>query len=423
MVQGDKTALRKRQFMKFTNILIRETAKLKNHIINRILLFLDALFRIVRSKCVDNNIDSLSSRTVKKVLVIHLLRIGDLIVATPAIRAIKEKFPCCRLSLLVLPEVETVLAGNPSVGEIILYKKGDIRAYLKLIRRLRNDGFDIVFSLENTFFSFRYLLIPFLTKSRYRVGFKRKGYRGFLNTHEVKWPAAVKHEAEKYLDLVKALGIEAGNKAFSLYYSKYDDMEARVLLRQNSISVADVLFCIHPGNLNTTKLWRSEGFAVVADELIRKYNAKVIFTGLREEKYIIDEITELMKEKSCNLAGKTNLKVFFALIARSDLLITIDTSSVHIAAALKIPTVVLYGPTNHVVWGPWENEYQIMIKKILPCDPCLTDFGQKFNCVHKNFPCIQQIMPEEVIGAAERLIGKDKNKWCRKIQGYESLNC
>ena len=350
--------------------------------------------------------------SIKKILIIKLVAIGDLVVALPTLKAIREEFSKANISLLTTPRVKEIAENIPFVDEIIYYDPfkthRGISGILRMCFMLKNKGFDLVVELEHyyrvtTFFSY-------FSGAKHSVGFDlpMQGRRGLFT---IKVPYDVnKHELEVFLDMARAIGVKNTNPSLiEISFSKEDERYVKNLLAKLT-EASSLLIGIHVGTGKSaiSRRWINKRWAKLADILIEKYNAKVIFTGAEVEKGIVAEITKYMKHKATNLVGKTTLKQFAALTKQCDLFISLDTGPMHIVAAQKTPVVALFGPNTPKKWGPYGDNHRV-IYKALPCSPCTQQYrGKVSNC--KNNICMQKITVEDVLKAVDELIRKHAKK-------------
>lgn len=389
----------------------------KNSLKGRIYRYLcvKSIFFINSISCLrrDRSIDDV--KNVKKILIIHPQMAGDNVVLTPAIRNLAIKFKHSEIYLLTKKYSAGILHGNPYIKDFIYYEDKAVSGYVewfKLIARLRRERFDLTIDTQVQFSNMRRSLLPFLTGAHYRLGYVRsKGFRGVLNTHESKLNTA-EHGARHFMDLVKALSVEIVNDHFEVYYTKKDDDMVSEILRSCGISEDDIIIGIHAGNVDKVKLWRADRFASLADRLSNEFNARIIFTGGAEDIPYINLITKELKCSYSVLAGRFTFPQFAALIARMDLLVSIDTVSVHIAAATNTPTVGIYGKTYVYRWLPWNKQKQMFVTGYHRCAACWlgnyfdiivpTSVGS--NVCNYNFSCIRNISVEDVLKASEVLL-------------------
>ena len=342
-----------------------------------------------------------SLNNVKNILVIELKRIGDILVATPVFRALKNRFPDANIDVIVLPGMENVLYGNNNIHQVLAWDRDKIKenysAYLQQIK----DKYDLAVILHNGTYEVSKLLkeanIP------YRIGCTRVGFRepkGYSLTKQLLPDKKLKHKIEDNLDVLKLININnIEDKNPEAYITKKAEIGTKNLLKKNNITNKDFIVILHTVSW-THPTWFKERFAELADKLIEKYKAKIIFVGAEKEIEFIKEIQSSMKKKSINLAGKTSIQELFALIKRADLVIGIDSASTNIAAAFKTPVIALFGAGDKTIWAPF-SENSVSIQKDEVCTACM-----KSECKWKGeryLECMKTIQVEDILRAVERL--------------------
>lgn len=343
----------------------------------------------------------------KRILVIKLIAIGDLVVALPTLRALKQSFPDTHLALMATPRVKEVIEGCPYIDEIIYYdilgKDKGISGLIRLIQTLRMKKFDLVLELDHYYRITS--LITYLAGIKNRVGFDLagQGRRGLIT---IKAPYRIdRHEVEAFLEAAKVVGADVSKKELvEIWVSEEDKALVNTFLTNEGVAKDDLVIGIHPGTgpSATSRRWSPEKFGKLADWLINDKRAKVIFTGAKSELELINECVKFMTTKPIIAAGKLNLKQFAQLCRRYKLFICVDTGPLHIAAAMKTKVIGLYGPNTPLKWGPYGNGH-IAIYKKLPCSPCTKQYlGQVSKC--KNPECMKQISVEEVMTAVSNAL-------------------
>jgi heptosyltransferase-2 len=338
-----------------------------------------------------------------RVLIIRTDRIGDVLLSTPAIKAVRDSYPNAHIGMMVRPYVEDVVDGNPYLDEVILYDKDNadkgILGTLRFVIRLRRKRFDIAIVLHPTL---RSNLIPFLSGIPERVGYDRKC--GFFLTKRLK---DIKHRGEKHeidysLDILRSIGISAKDR--SLYMPTKPEYE-RVIERfmdLSDISGRDVVVAISPGASCPSKRWPAFRFGRVADELIGKHNVKVVIIGGPADVKTVNEVKTGMVHSPIILSEEHSLGEVAALLKRCNLLISNDSGPVHIAVAVGTPVISIFGRLDPGLspqrWGP-VGPRDIVIHKEVGCEKCLAH-----NC-KIGFKCLDAIKPDEVLSAAEGLLG------------------
>lgn len=342
----------------------------------------------------------------KRILVIKLIAIGDLVVALPTIKALRKSFPDAYLTMLVTPRVKEVVEGLPYLDKIIYYdilSKDKVRGLFKIISLLRRERFDVVIELDHYYRITS--IITFFAGIKNRVGFDLpgQGRRGLVT---IKVPYLVDvHEVEAFLETAKEIGADISDKELvEIWTSAKDKEHVDKFLKEAGVTDEDFLVGIHPGTgpSATSRRWAPEKFGKLADWLIKEKNAKVIFTGANSELELINESVKFMTLKPIIAAGKINLKQFAELCRRCSLFIGVDTGPLHIAAAMKTKVIGLYGPNTPLKWGPYGKGH-ITIYKNLDCSPCTKQYlGQVSKCPKPK--CMEEIKVEEVMQVVKKML-------------------
>ncbi len=319
---------------------------------------------------------------MKKVLIIGLSCLGDMLLLTPAIRAIREKYPAANFSILVGPRAKESVENNPWFSEVIIWdKKSALSERSNLIKSLKAQHFDLIVDFRNT-------LLPFFIGAKKRITFFWKEL--FSKKNKI-------HEAERRLKMLPSFLPIPKDKTLFFPITEEDRLSIQRTLKDYGIGPGERLIVLNPGANWEAKRWRKEGFAEVSDRLAKEYNVRIIIIGGKRERDLAEKIKGLMKIEAINLAGKTTLGELAALLEKSSLLITNDTGPMHLASAVKCPTVAIYGPGNWLRYGPYENRYKI-VHSNLRCSPC------NVTRCKRNFLCMKLIKVSEVLRAAESLL-------------------
>ncbi len=331
---------------------------------------------------------SINKDKVKKILVIRLDKIGDMIWTTPVFTTLREEFPNAVISEVAGSWVKPIIESNPYIDNVIIY---DIWSYappgkrctplkdrIKILRQLKKERFDLILNLRT---SLGFLLFGLITNGVF-IGKER-----------------AEHGVKSALSPLYKLGIKPSKEELSIFLNDDAIKFADEFLRNNNIINNDNLIGIHPGAGWVGRQWKPENFAVVADELANKYGSKIIIFGSSDDVISAQKIAENMQNKPIIAAGKTNLMQMSAILSRCNLFIGHDTGPMHIAVALKVPVVVLWGaaPIEHAY--PWtkSNMYRV-VKKYVNCYPC-----SEIECKN-NYMCIQSICADDVLSSAYSLI-------------------
>jgi heptosyltransferase-2 len=328
-----------------------------------------------------------------RILIFEVNWRGDVLFSTPAIRAIRKRYPDSFIAVLVVGRCREILEQNPNIDEIIIYEEyqrhKSLLGKLKLIRELGRKKFDQVFIFHR---SFTRALMVYLAGIPERIGYNTKK-RGFLLTKKIELPEQGLHKVEYFLNMVQAAGISGERKFYEFYISEGEKAWARQTLSAQGINDNDFLVVLNPGGNWKPKRWFPDRFAEVGDRLVKDYNARVIITGSLRDRALAEEIAGLMKAKPISFCGKTDLKKLGALLEKADLVISGDSGPMHIAVALGTRVIALFGPTSPAITGPYgRGEYKVIWKDVGCEVPCYN-----FSC--NDYRCMKAITVEDVMQA------------------------
>lgn len=321
--------------------------------------------------------------------------IGDVVMATPAVRALRDGLPGSRLVGVCRGYVAGVLAGSPWFDKLILADRSDV---VGAARRLRRERIDAAVLMPN---SFRSALVSYLAGCKRRVGFLRFG-RGLLLTDRLKPEPGPSPIIDEYLRLVEPLGVAAASRRMGLFTTRGDEDRADDLWHKFRLNAAGEVIGLNPGAaFGAAKFWPVESFAALARRLCDSRGARVVVLcgpGEREQARRI--AVEAGRPGVCSLAGETlSLGLSKAVVKRLSLLITTDSGPRHFAAAFGRPVVTIFGPT-HVEWTETYFQHAIHLQKKVPCGPC-----QLRECP-TDHRCMRELRPAEVFDAAAHLLDR-----------------
>lgn len=302
---------------------------------------------------------------IKNILVIRTDRFGEFILTLPAIHALKEKFPSSRLTLMAHPYSAQLISGSSDIDDIIEYEDADftsLSSIWKLSRKLRSRKFDlaVIFNPKREF-----NIVTFLAGIPIRLGYDRKW--GFLLNKRLKDLKFLgsKHEVEYNLDLVRSLGIETGERIFSIPVSEGDLSYIGRIISDLGLDNLNNLIAVHPWTSDPIKQWPPENFLQLSQRLSRDFSCKVIIIGGKEE---IGRSQKFCAGKTdlVDLTGKLTLKQLAAFFPRCRCLVSNDSGPIHLASAVGTPVIALFrndipGKTAKR-WTPWGREH-IVIEK------------------------------------------------------------
>ena len=344
-----------------------------------------------------------SLNDARRILVRAVNWVGDAVMTTPAIGAVREHFPQAEITLLANPLVSQLFSPHPWVDRLITFdRNGAHRGFtgrFRLAAQLRKEAFDAAIILPNSFDS---ALIPWLAGIPVRLG-KNSDGRGLLLTgcYRPDELTPICHEVEYYLGLLGHFGITGQAAAPFLSTTPAEDGEAAALLDRHGIRADDFLLGINPGAaFGSAKRWYPDRFADVARQLSRLKKARVVIFGGPGETDIAAEIEQHLGGVCLNLAGTTTVRGLMALIRKCSLFITNDSGPMHVAAAFGVPLVAIFGSTDHATTSPY-TERAVVVRKDIECAPC------KLRECPIDHRCMKAVTADDVVSAAEQLLEKN----------------
>lgn len=357
----------------------------------------------------------------KKILVRAPNWVGDVVMATPAFRCIRENFVDSHITLLIKRNLRGIIDGSPWFDEVIELEpkagkskngillpwtvfNGDIKTYLHLIHKIRTERFDLGFLFPNSFSS---ALMAWLGGVKRRVGYKRDA-RSFLLTDGIerqseKGKFLPTYMGDYYLKLCSQLGCKVTSGKPELFISEECEDKANELLKKYDIDKKPFILMNPGASYGSSKLWTADGFARTADLLKEVIDCNIVLTSGPGETGLAEEIEKLSRKGMINLScSSISLDVFKVIVKRCKLLIALDSGPRHFAVALNRPVVVLMGPNDP---GYTESEYDTgkVIREDIECSPC------QLKTCPTDRRCMTMITPEKVVQTCIDVLGLQKN--------------
>jgi heptosyltransferase-3 len=318
---------------------------------------------------------------VKRVLVVKMRHLGDVLLTSPVFTHLKKTLPEAEIDALIYQESLPMLEGHPAISQFHLYDRGikklsflqRLKRELSLLWQIRKRGYDLVINLTE---GDRGAIAAWVSKSRIRVGFdpEGKGFKGKkkIYTHIAKSCRTPRHTVEKQLDVLRRIGIFPPPEERDLLLHVPE--AARSAALQKSGLKEGTYLVIHPVSRWRFKCLSPQQMAQLIQELAPAHSIVLTAGPDPHEIAMIEEILQLIPQVPvCNLAGKITLKELAALIQQSRGLICVDSVPLHMASALKTPVVALFGPSSELNWGPWMHPRSRIVAEKTPCRPCHLD--------------------------------------------------
>jgi lipopolysaccharide heptosyltransferase II len=344
----------------------------------------------------------------RNVLCVRLDSLGDVLLTTPAICALKRGAANRRITLLTSPSGAEAARLVPEIDEIVVYESpwmkasgahGNASADRLLIDRLAAANFDaaVIFTVysQNPLPA---ALMCYLAGIPRRLAHCRENPYQLLTdwVREPEPEKLIRHEVRRQLDLIAGVGVECDDERLRLRVPQGARLRVSRLLDRLDIAASDTWVVIHPGSTAASRRYPPEHFAAAADGLA-ELGFDVLFTGAAAERELIETIQGQMRFASHRLSGRLNLAELAALLARAPVLISNNTGPVHVAAAVGTPVVDLYALTNpqHT---PWRVPHRVLNRDV-PCKYCY-----KSVCPQGHHDCLRLVAPEEVVSATLSLL-------------------
>ncbi|MFC2169234.1 glycosyltransferase family 9 protein [Acidobacteriota bacterium] len=343
-------------------------------------------------------------QTIKKILLIRLRRIGDIIMTTPAVSALKSGFPNASISYIVEEPYRELVEGNPNLDRILVLKKKQSRKdFLKFARQIRREKYDAVIDFHG---GPRASLITCFSKARLKVGYKIK-YKNFI--YHIKLPRGHQneliHSVENHINLVRALGVdtETSPPLFLPQAKKTDIEKVKAFISENRLDESKII-SLHIGAGNRFRDWGVDNLINLANLLSRQPDVKIVLIGADEDKKVESDLLNKSSAPLLSLVGKLNLRELREIIFLSALFVGPDSGPMHIAATTPTPIVAYFGPTLPAHFAPWKAKTRL-IEKDFDCRPC-----KQKSCIYEDFRCLRSISPEEICEACTYFLNIPKRK-------------
>jgi lipopolysaccharide heptosyltransferase II len=333
-----------------------------------------------------------------KILLIRLRRIGDVVMTTPSITALKEALPRASLAYVVEEPYSRLVEGNPFLDKVIALPSGQgVFGFLRSVRRVRREKCDVVVDFHG---GPRASLLTFFSGADFKVGYDLK-YKNFI--YDIRIPRSRRdghwHSVEGHLNLIKALGLSLGEPPPLFLPQPRQEEKERVerFWAENGLRGTKVIV-LHIGAGNEFRDWGTDNLIELAKMLTRMAGITIILAGSAEDRHREAEILKNSRAPLLSLVGKVNLIELKELISQAALFIGPDSGPMHIAAATATPIVALFGPTLPANFAPWRAK-SIVIEKDLACRPC-----KQRSCLTADFRCLRSIEPAEVYEACLKFL-------------------
>jgi lipopolysaccharide heptosyltransferase II len=345
---------------------------------------------------------------LKKVVLIDWSMIGDLVMMSPCIRAIRENFPNVHLAVLGQPSSLSIYRHHPGVDELIFYDRshGDfnIGSFMRTVKELREGRFDAAFVIHGSIGS---ALMAALGRAKHRIGYRRE-MRDVLLTHKYTLEIGREHLIEEKLDLLRNYGLEASNVAEEVFI---DEARAGDWLKEKlgpNFGRSRPIVTISAGASTLSKRWKPDSL----HDLVNRFpvnSVDLVFIGGPAETHLYEGVYSY-NNTVVNLVGQTTIEELTWVLDRSDLFIGPDSGPVHLAVGRGRPVVALFGPTDPARCGPYRYEQGVVVRAERICPECNLKLGKQIR------QCLCTLDVDEIYSASTELLEKYCKKWKKSQQ-------
>lgn len=312
----------------------------------------------------------------RRILLVQLGDIGDVVLTLPCIRALRETYPQARIVVAAWDKAVELLEDCPWLDQVIAVTKRsrsfwkELRFQIDFFRNLRSLRCDLAIDLRT---GTRGAIMAFLSGAGQRIGFYADDgtlWRNRLFTSLLKRDYTPDlHVAEYLLCLLEAFGITTGQRIPEFAVAGKKQEKIRVLFEETAVPQEKKIVAVQPFSLWQYKEWGKEKYIALIQWLVEEYGVAVLVTGSAAERERAEEIVRNCGEGCYNFAGKTSIAMYAALLQKCRFFIGVDSAGLHIAAAVGTPTVGIFGPSSPVSWAPVGKQH-LVVQKNLPCVPC-----------------------------------------------------
>ncbi|MEN6521668.1 MAG: glycosyltransferase family 9 protein [Armatimonadota bacterium] len=346
------------------------------------------------------------------ILIVRLSAIGDVVMTTAAVRALRRRMPGARITWVVEPKSAGILDGNPDIDEKIAFDRSGPASFLKLAQVLRKSKFDVALDFQGLA---RSALVTAASGAKRRIGyadsreFSGVAYNETVACAKTTSKRRCRHGMACYMKLLEPLGIVPDDRDGDMRIAISDEEResAAEIAFEAGLGVGEHAVALCPATTRANKHWSEEGWSKLADSLWKEMGLRGVFLGVKKDRELIDRILAKTEAPAINLAGCTTLKQAVAVQDRCSLIVAVDTGLLHTSVAIGKPSVGIFGPTT--AWQNHIHRYNFaVVRKDMDCVPCY----KKPKC--ERFECITDVTPEDVLSAAQSVL------YSHSLEGAES---
>jgi heptosyltransferase-2 len=348
---------------------------------------------------------------VRRMLVRCTNWIGDLVMISPALEALRRRFPGARIEAVATPAVADALRGNPALDEVIVFDRHGadrgLAGLLRMARRLRPRRYDVAVLFPK---SFGTALMARLAGAPVRIGLAGDG-RSWLLTDPVPWKGGIaeRHHMDLFTEVARAAGCDVRDPAPSFPLGQKEREWAGSFLEEEGAGRFALMIALHLGASKPARAWHRDRFARAAGEIAERHDAGVLILGGPGDREEAAPVADRLGERAINTCGRSTIRQMAALIARCRLFLGNDSGPMHVAGALGVPIVAIFGPGDPDRTAPRTprgcHAPVITLTRRFPCSPCRQDFFRECYPAPSGKPmCLESIHVEEAVAAADRIL-------------------
>jgi heptosyltransferase-2 len=345
---------------------------------------------------------------IDKILIVRFSSLGDIILTTPVIGALWAQFPGSKISFLTKTRYADLLRNDPRISTIIEFdppgRHKGFSGFRRMIADLRSCDFDLLVDLHANLRSF---FVRHLVKSKVKLKYRKRWWFRFSMVHFKFLKTKAVHTTDSYLDVLRKIQVEMTKEGPSIYLGPEDVEFSNHFLLERNVKKDDIVVGVHPGAKWETKRWDKGNFKETCRALMDKHNCRILLFGNAGEEKLVDDIKRDLPEERMILAVGLSLGRFMSLIKRCDCLVTNDSGPMHLASALGVPVVAIFGPTHPKLGFAPTGLSDVVLCADVKCSPCSLH-GEK-RCSKKSRFCMDLIQPEMVVEAVERILEKNRS--------------
>lgn len=330
-----------------------------------------------------------------KILIIRLSSLGDIILTTPILRKLRQHYRTDTIHFLTKPQFAPILDNNPNIDRTITYDKAK-QTILSLAKTIRKTDYDLIIDLQK---KLNTAIIKLFNLKSSRLTYKKKHFRRWLLTEPKlsKYSAPIKSTVDLYAFVLEQLNLKLESNQTELFLAS---QSSKIMTGKAAKDTKKIILA--PGAKHFTKRYPPQYFSELITLLKGEFEADVILVGSTNEVEISQQINQGCEHQLIDLTGKTDLQELFGIIQQADLFISGDTGPMHIAAALKIPQIAIFGSTHPKLGFAPLNEKALIIQKDIECRPC--SLHGRENCPQKHFRCMRDLKPAEIFSQIKKII-------------------